>query len=85
MALDTKGKQYNNEHPKFNLFDKYKSKKADVMKVADISQKDIDLSKAKGFSTVDLETAKMLSGNPTLTQNELTQLKETAKNKEDKD
>ena len=23
MALDTKGKQYNNEHPKFNLFDKY--------------------------------------------------------------
>ena len=60
-------------------------KKADVMKVADISQKDIDLSKAKakGFSTVDLETAKMLSGNPTLTQEELTQLKETAKNKED--
>ena len=85
MALDTKGKQYNNEHPKFNLFDKYKSKKADVMKVADISQKDINLSKAKGFSTVDLETAKMLSGNPTLTQEELTQLKETAKNKEDKD
>ena len=83
MALDTKGKQYNNEHPKFNLFDKYKSKIADVMKVADISQKDIDLSKAKGFSTVDLDTAKMLSGNPTLTQKELTQLKETAKNKED--
>ena len=85
MALDTKGKQYNNEHPKFNLSDKYKAKKADVMKVADISQKDINLSKAKGFSTVDLETAKMLSGNPTLTQEELTQLKETAKNKEDKD
>ena len=75
MALDTKGKQYNNEHPKFNLFDKYKSKKADVMKVADISQKDIDLSKAKGFSTVDLDTAKMLSGNPTLTQDELDKLK----------
>ena len=72
-----------NEHAKFNKFDKYKSKKADVMKVADISQKDINLSKAKGFSTVDLETAKMLSGNPTLTQEELTQLKETAKNKED--
>ena len=83
MALDTKGKQYNNEHPKFNLFDKYKSKKADVMKVADISQKDINLSKAKGFSTVDLDTAKMLSGNPTLTQEELKQLKETAKNKKD--
>ena len=83
MALDTKGKQYNNEHPKFNLFDKYKSKKADVMKVADISQADINLSKSKGFSTLDLETAKMLSGNPTLTQKELTQLKETAKNKKD--
>ena len=76
-------KQYNNEHPKFNLFDKYKSKKADVMKVVDISQKDIDLSKAKGFSKVDLDTAKMLSGNPTLTQEELKQLKEAAKNKED--
>ena len=83
MALDTKVEQYNNEDPKFNLFDKYKSKKADVMKVADISQKDIDLSKAKGFSTVDLDTAKMLSGNPTLTQEELKQLKEAAKNKKD--
>jgi len=83
MALDTKGKQYNNEHPKFNLFDKYKSKKADVMKVADISQKDIDLSKAKGYSKIDLDTAKMLSGNPTLTQEELKQLKEAAKNKKD--
>jgi len=72
-----------NEHAKFNKFDKYKAKKADVMKVADISQKDINLSKAKGFSTVDLETAKMLSGNPTLTQEELTQLKEAAKDKED--
>ncbi len=83
MALDTKGKQYNNEHPKFNLFDKYKSKKADVMTVADISQKDIDLSKSKGYSKIDLDTAKMLSGNPTLTQEELKQLKEAAKNKED--
>ena len=72
-----------NEHAKFNKFDKYKAKKADVMKVADISQADIDLSKSKGYSTVDLETAKMLSGNPTLTQEELTQLKKAAKNKED--
>ncbi len=72
-----------NEHGKFNQFDKYKAKKVDVMKVADISQKDIDLSKSKGYSTVDLETAKMLSGNPTLTQEELTQLKKAAKNKED--
>ena len=72
-----------NEHAKFNKFDKYKAKKADVMKVADISQADIDLSKSKGFSTLDLETTKTLSGNPTLTQAELTQLKKAAKNKED--
>ena len=72
-----------NEHGKFNKFDKYKAKKADVMTVADISQKDIDLSKSKGFSTLDLETAKTLSGNPTLTRDELKQLKEAAKNKKD--
>ena len=72
-----------NEHGKFNKFDKYKAKKADVMKVADISQADIDLSKSKGFSTLDLETAKTLSGNPTLTQAELTQLKKAAKDKKD--
>ena len=71
-----------NEHAKFSKFDKYKAKKADVMKVADISQADIDLSKSKGFSTLDLETAKTLSGNPTLTQAELTQLKKAAKDKE---
>ena len=71
-----------NEHAKFSKFDKYKSKKADVMKVADISQMDIDVSKAKGYSTVDLATAKMLSGNPTLTQKELEQLKKAAKDKE---
>ena len=68
-----------NEHGKFNQFDKYKAKKADVMKVADISQKDIDLSKSKGGSKLDLETAKMLSGNPTLTQDELDKLKKSAK------
>ena len=72
-----------NEHGIFNKFDKYKAKKADVMKVADISQKAIDLSNSKGFSTLDLETAKTLSGNPTLTQAELTQLKKATKSKED--
>ena len=72
-----------NEHAKFNKFDKYKAgQKPDVMKVADISQMDIDVSKAKGYSTVDLATAKMLSGNPTLTQKELDQLKKVAKDKE---
>ena len=73
-----------NEHSRFNKIDKYKTKKpVDVMKVADISQADIDLSKSKGFSTLDLETAKTLSGNPTLTQEELTQLKKATKSKED--
>ena len=81
MALDTKGKQYNNEHPKFNLFDKYKSKKADVMKVADISQKDIDASKSRNYSVIDLETARSISNNPTLTQEELNELKKAAKEK----
>ena len=68
-----------NEHGKFNQFDKYKANKADVMKVADISQKDIDISKARGYSKDDLDTARMLSGNPTLTQEELDQLKKAAK------
>ena len=72
-----------NEHAKFSKFDKYKAEqKPDVMKVADISKMDIDVSKAKGYSTVDLATAKMLSGNPTLTQKELEQLKKAAKDKE---
>ena len=72
-----------NEHGKFNKFDKYKAEqKPDVMKVADISQMDIDISKAKGYSTVDLDTARMLSNNPTLTQKELEQLKKAAKDKE---
>ena len=69
-----------NEHAKFNKFDKYKAEqKPDVMKVADISKMDIGISKAKGYSTVDLDTARMLSGNPTLTQKELEQLKKAAK------
>ena len=72
-----------NEHGKFNQFDKYKAKKADVMKVADISQKDIDLSKSKGYSTVDLDTARMLSNNPTLTQEELKLFKQTTKDKQE--
>ena len=73
-----------NEHAKFNKFDKYKAEqKPDVMKMADISKMDIDVSKAKGNSTVDLATAKMLSGNPTLTQKELDQLKKAAKDKQE--
>jgi len=73
-----------NEHAKFSKFDKYKAEqKPEVMKVADISQMDIDISKAKGYSTVDLDTARMLSNNPTLTQKELDQLKKAARDKEE--
>ena len=70
-------KTIGNEHQKFTTMDKYKAKqKPDVMKVADIS-------KAKGYSKVDLSTARMLSGNPTLTQKELEQLKKAAKDKQE--
>ena len=73
-----------NEHAKFNKFDKYKAEqKPVVMKVADISGIDIDISKAKGYSTVDLDTARMLSTNPTLTQKELDQLKNASKYKQE--
>ena len=73
-----------NEHAKFNKFDKYKAEqKPDVMKVADISQRDINLSDKRGYSKLDLDTARTLSGNPTLTQNELEQLKKAAKDKQE--
>ena len=83
--VSTLDKKFTNEHGKYNEFDKYKSKvileKDKPTLVADISQKDIDLSKAKGYSTVDLDTARTLSGNPTLTQKELELLKKSAKEK----
>ena len=41
----------------------------------------VGLSKSKGGRTLDLETAKMLSNNPTLTQKELDELKKAAKEK----
>jgi len=75
-------KKYTNEHPKFTMFDKYKSDRDSLVGArADISGKDIDASKMKGFNSVDLDTAQMLSNNPTLTQEELTQLKKAAKEK----
>ena len=80
MALTDK--KYTNEHPKFNMFDKYKADKDSLVNArADISGKDIQASKMRGFSSVDLDTAQMLSNNPTLTQEELTQLKKAAKEK----
>ena len=81
MAIDT-GKKYTNEHPKFSMFEKYKADKNSLtknVKVAEVTDKDISLSKSKGFSKLDLETAKMLSGNPTLTQKELDSLKKQSK------
>ena len=84
--VSTLDKKFTNEHGKYNEFDKYKSKvileKADPVLTADISRTDIDLSKARGYSKLDLETAKTLSGNPTLTQDELNKLKAAAKKKE---
>ena len=66
-----------NEHAKFSSVDKYKAKAMEnPVLVADISQMDIDLSKSKGYSKIDLATARELSGNPTLTAKELKDLKE---------
>ena len=83
--VSTLDKKFTNEHGKYNEFDKYKSKvileKDKPTLVADISQKDIDLSKSKDYPGVDLETARMLSGNPTLTQKELELLKKSSKEK----
>ena len=77
-------KQYTNEHPKFTMFDKYKADKDSLVGArADISGKDIDASKMRGFSSVDLDTARMISNNPTLTAEELKQLKKAAKEKKE--
>ena len=78
-------KQYTNEHPKFTMFDKYKQDKKSLVDsgIADISGKDIDASKMRGFSSVDLDTARMISNNPTLTSEELKQLKKAAKERKE--
>ncbi len=86
--VSTLDKKFTNEHGKYSQFDKYKSKvllekeKKEPILKTDISQKDIDLSKSKDYPGVDLDTARMLSGNPTLTQDELNKLKAAAKKKE---
>ena len=79
-------KKFTNEHGKYNEFDKYKSKvilekKDEPTLVADISQANIDMSKSKGGSALDLDTARMLSSNPTLTEKELKFLKKAARDK----
>ena len=66
------------------MFDKYKADKDSLVGArADISGKDIDASKMRGFSSVDLDTARMISNNPTLTAEELKQLKKAAKEKKE--
>ena len=79
-------KKFTNEHGKYNEFDKYKSKvilekKDEPTLVADISQANIDMSKSKGGSALNLDTARILSNNPTLTEKELKLLKKSAKEK----
>ena len=78
MALTDK--KYANEHPKFNMFDKYKADKDSLtknIKVADISGQDIARSKrVRGFKSYSLSDLKDLGiVNPTLTDDELDRLK----------
>ena len=77
-------KKYTNEHGKFNQFDKYsnifKKEKEEkpVFKVTNLLGQE-----EKKSSTLDLETAKTISGNPSLTKEELKSFKETTKNKQE--
>ena len=77
MALTDK--KYANEHPKFNMFDKYKADKDSLVGArADISGKDIDASKMRGFKKYNLQTLKELGiVNPSLSEDELDTLKKS--------
>ena len=86
MALTDRSKRnIANEHPKFadlaKTLKKHKDEVVEKVKVADISQRDIDNTRLKGYSKVDLENAKMMSGNDSLTQKELDKLKKAIKDK----
>tara|TARA_R100001082_G_scaffold105857_1_gene78271 strand:- start:187 stop:489 length:303 start_codon:yes stop_codon:yes gene_type:complete len=86
MALTDRSKRkIANEHPKFadlaETFKKHKDEVVEKVKMADISQRDIDASKLKSYSKVDLENAKMMSGNDSLTKEELSKLKKALKEK----
>jgi len=86
MALSDRSKRkIANEHPKFadlaETFKKHKNEVVEKVKMADISQRDIDASKLKSYSKVDLDTAKMISGNDSLTKDELAKLKKALKEK----
>jgi len=80
--VSTFDKKFTNEHGKYNQFDKYKSKvileKDKPTLVADISQKDIDATKMKGFKKYNLQTLKELGiVNPSLSEAELETLKKS--------
>ena len=80
--VSTLDKKFTNEHGKYNEFDKYKSKvileKDKPTLVADISQKDIDATKMKGFKKYNLKTLKELGiVNPSLSEAELETLKKS--------
>ena len=79
--VSTLDKKFTNEHGKYNEFDKYKSKvilEKEPTLVADISQKDIDASKMRGFKKYNLQTLKELGiVNPSLSEDELDTLKKS--------
>ena len=85
MALtDRSNRKVSNEHPKFaTMADEFKKHKDEVVKnvkMADISQKDIEASKMKGFAKQDLDTLKMIGAvNDSLTQEEFAKLKKALK------
>tara|TARA_R100001369_G_C3197630_1_gene145095 strand:- start:20 stop:301 length:282 start_codon:yes stop_codon:yes gene_type:complete len=76
--IDRTGREIANEHPKYATI---KKDVVEKVRLADISQKDIDATKMKNYSGVDLDNAKMISGNDSLTQKELTKLKKALKDK----
>jgi len=79
MALtDRTGREIANEHPKYATI---KKDVVEKVRVADISQKDIDATKMVGYGKQNLDTAQMLGGNSSLTQAELTKLKQALKDK----
>ena len=86
MALTDRSKRkIANEHPKFadlaETFKKHKDEVVEKVKMADISQRDIDASKLKSYAVQDLDNAKMISGNKSLTKDELSKLKKALKEK----
>ena len=81
-------KKYINEHSKFNQFDKYSSvfkkekEEKPILKFTNLPEQGT-MPGEKKSSTLDLETAKTLSGNPSLTRDELKSFKQTTKDKQE--